>query len=254
MRKRMFSYFSLLLLFFISTVTHAATEAPLVLFDQGHDQRFLIQDKGELQLSALSDTIAAQGARVAPLTDEISAASLSGASAIVISGAFAPLKQSEIDALNRFVEKGGRLAVMLHIGQPVADLLHRFEVDISNMVLHEQQNVIDKKDINFQVRDLSSHPIFSSVQYFSLYGGWALNPGGKAQGIARTSNQAWVDLDGDKKLSDADAVDTFTVVVEGAAGAGGFIFFGDDAIFQNRYLDRNNKTLAVNLGKWLINR
>lgn len=254
MKKRMFSYFSLLLLFFISTTTHAATEAPLVLFDQGHGQRFLIQNTGELQLSALSETIAAQEARIAPLTDEISAASLSGASAIVISGAFAPLKQSEIDELTRFVEKGGRLAVMLHIGQPVADLLHRFEVDISNMVLHEQQNIIEEKEINFQVKDLTAHPLFSEVPHFSLYGGWALNPGGKTQSIARTSNQAWVDLDGDKKLSKADVVDAFSVVVEGAAGKGVFIFFGDDAIFQNRYLDTNNKILATNLGKWLINR
>jgi len=254
MKNRLFSYAIFCILFSISTAVFGATEMPLLLFDQGHAQRFLIQDKGELQLSKLSETIASQGGRVEAITQEISKESLSGASAIVISGAFAPFKQSEVDALTTFVENGGRLAVMLHIGQPVADLLHRFDVDISNVVLHEQQNVIDGHDLNFKITDLSTNPLFSDVPSFSVYGGWALNPGTKAESMARTSQQAWVDLNGDKKLSTGDVVDAFSVIVSGAAGNGAFLFFGDDAIFQNRYMDRNNRALAINLGKWLINR
>lgn len=254
MKVKLYRYVTLVIVLMFSSGAFGSGEPKTVLFDQGHGQRFLIQEKGELQLSDFAEVIAAQGVQVKPLVQEITKESLSDAAAVVISGAFVPLKQSEIDALSSFIEQGGRLAVMLHIGQPVADLLHHFDVDISNMVLHEQQNIIDRNDINFQVRDLTAHPLFSDTPHFSLYGGWALNPGLNVQSIARTSNQAWVDLDGDKKLSKSDVIDTFSVAVTKNAGAGKVLFFGDDAIFQNRFLDKNNRILAANLGKWLINR
>jgi hypothetical protein len=41
------------------------------------------------------------------------------------------------------------------------------------------------------------------------------------------------------------------VVVTGELGAGRFIIFGDDAVFQNRFLDRQNRQLAKNLARWL---
>jgi len=43
----------------------------------------------------------------------------------------------------------------------------------------------------------------------------------------------------------------FGVVVAGQAGAGRFVVFSDDAIFQNRFLGDNNRILAANLGRWL---
>lgn len=242
-----FSFLLLALPSFAITVD----KSPLVLFDQGHGQRFLIGDTGKLQLSGLSEIIKAAGGTTIANNKELSAQTVSGASAVVISGAFIQQTPEEIENLVSFVEKGGKLAVMLHIGTPLADLLHRFNVDISNAVVHERQNIIDT-DINFRVKDLTSTNLFNGVPYFSLYGGWALNPGSKVQSLARTSNQAWVDLDGNKKLSPQDKIDTFSIVVGGTYGLGSFVFFGDDAIFQNNYLDENNRALAANLGKWLI--
>lgn len=231
----------------------AVDKGALILFDQGHNQRFLIEEKGELQLSKLADVMRAGGIRVAstkkPLGDDV----LDGATALVISGAFESLRPEEIDAVERFVKKGGRLAVMLHIGTPVAGLLARLDLDHSNAVLHESKNVIDR-DINFRIIDLSGSSFFAGMTQFSVYGGWALDPGKNAASIAKTSPEAWVDLNGDKVLSKNDAIGAFTVAVSGALGSGAFVVFGDDAIFQNRYLDQNNGRLATNLAGWLAGR
>ena len=96
--------------------------------------------------------------------------------------------------------------------------------------------------------------LFSGINSFSAYGVWALKPGASSSAIARTSPEAWVDLKGDNIFSEGDAVGAFAVVVMGTLGKGDFVVFGDDAIFQNRFLDDNNRKLAINLGTWLTRR
>ena len=86
---------------------------------------------------------------------------------------------------------------------------------------------------------------------FSAYGCWALDPGRSGTSIAQTSPDAWVDLNGDKVLSKGDVSQVFTVAVSGTLGIGSFDLFGDDAIFQNRHLDENNRRLAANLAGWM---
>ncbi len=236
-----------------ASVAVAGEGGPRILFDQGHNQRFLIEEKGELQLSGLADILRGQGLQVAstkkPLNDEV----LKDVAALVISGPFGTLTAEEVDSVVRFVERGGRLAAMLHIGSPLAGLLARLDIDHSNAVLHERNNVIDT-DINFRVTNLSGSPLFAGITQFSLYGVWALNPGKTGTSIAKTSPEAWVDLDGNKVLSEGDPVGAFSVAVAGTLGGGSYVVFGDDAIFQNRYLDENNLKLAGNLAGWLAGR
>lgn len=231
----------------------AAENGPRILFDQGHNQRFLIEEKGELQLSGLADIMRARGVQVASTKKPLDDAALGDVSALVISGPFEALRPEEVDAVVRFIERGGRLTAMLHIGPPLAGLLARLDLDHSNAVLHERNGVIDK-DINFRVTSLSPSPLFAGLTKFSVYGGWALDPGKAGTAIARTSPDAWADLDGDKHFSKGDAVAAFTVAVSGTLGAGSFVVFGDDAIFQNRFLDEDNGRLAANLSGWLAGR
>lgn len=222
--------------------------APLVMVDQGHGQRFVIEQEGELQLSRFGAILGEEGLRVAASRERLTDESLRQATGLVISGPFAPLAPAEVDAVIRFIERGGRVALMLHIGPPVGALMQRVGIAFSNGVLHEQHNLVGTDDISFQVRDLTAHPLFAGIDHFSLYGGWALN--GQAP-LARTSAETWVDLNGDQQLTERDAMDRFTVVAEGNVGAGRILVFGDDAIFQNRYLDEANSRLARNLAQWL---
>lgn len=222
--------------------------APLVMVDQGHGQRFVIEQEGELQLSRFGAILGEEGLRVAASRERLTDESLRQATGLVISGPFAPLAPAEVDAVIRFIERGGRVALMLHIGPPVGALMQRVGIAFSNGVLHEQHNLVGTDDISFQVRDLTAHPLFAGIDHFSLYGGWALN--GQAP-LARTSAETWVDLNGDQQLAERDAMDRFTVVAEGNVGAGRILVFGDDGIFQNRYLDEANSRLARNLAQWL---
>ena len=229
-----------------------AVAGPVLLFDQGHGQRFVVEKDGPLHLSEFAAIMKANGLDVRVGKSPFSADSLAGVDALVISGPFEMLQPAETEAVNAFISKGGRLALMLHIPTPVADLVHLLDVDFTNHVLSEQENVIGGDPRNFEVKTIASHPLFGSLDHFSLYGGWALmNTGSKAGIIASTSDRGWVDLDGDNKLTKMDAVQAFGVVVEGTSGAGRFLIFGDDAIFQNKFLDEQNRQLARNLANWL---
>lgn len=234
------------------SVLAEATAAPVVLIDQSHDQRFVVEKDGPLHLSAFAAILKNEGLSVKSSAEVLTEDRLKGVDAVVISGPFKDIESQEVDVLLRFLERGGRLAVMLHIGSPFSDLLHRLEVDFTNYVLYEQENIIDNDPRNYQVKELGAHPLFGGMDHFSLYGGWALmNTALSARIVASTSPKGWVDLNGDKKLSKGDVVQAFGVVVTGDSGGGRFVVFGDDAIFQNKFLDENNRQLAINLARWL---
>jgi len=225
--------------------------AQTILFDNAHGERFQISDQGPLQLSGLAGIFQAEGAKVGTLEEPISDATLSGVSGLVISGAFKPLAPEEVEALCRFLQKGGKLAVMLHIAPPLRTLLDRLKVYYTNGVIIETENIIDNDPLNFRVNRLGSHPVLKGLPEFSLYGVWGLMSGDdSSRVVASTSPNAWIDLRHDK-VQQKDETASFGVTVAGEVGKGGFLVFGDDAIFQNKFLDKNNKILAANLAQWL---
>ncbi|PLX90329.1 MAG: DUF4350 domain-containing protein [Desulfuromonas sp.] len=231
------------------------TAGPRMLFDQGHGQAFTIEQDGELQLGQLADQFRSSGWQVGvntgPLTPEI----LAGIDALIISGAFKPLNDAEISAIGRFLQNGGRLAIMLHIAQPLVPLLGKLGVASANGVVREGDNtlILDQEPLNFKVSNLADHPLNKDLSYFALYGGWPLLPThDNARAIATTSPTAWVDLNRDKILSLKDAMQEFGVLVTGSVGEGEFAVFADDAIFQNRFLTGENAKLAENLSRWMM--
>jgi Domain of unknown function (DUF4350) len=241
--------FSLLLLLFPPVNAHARTA---VLFDQGHGQKFLIERGGSLDLSLLAGTFRDLGAEVSTTSKPLTEKLLSGVDVLLVSGPFRPFSREEIEAVARFVERGGAVCITLHIAPPLSDLLYRLGVDHSNSVIHEEEGLIGKDSLNFHVTRLEKHPLFQGIRQFSLYGGWALqNVGSGVRVIARTSPSAWVDLNGNGTFDPRDARQQFAVAVTGEAGKGRFVVFGDDAIFQNKFLKGENLILGRNLAAWL---
>lgn len=227
--------------------------AQKVLFDTGHGERFLVNDPGPLQLSGLAEIMKTAGAEVATSDQPFSDATLAGAHAVVISGAFNALHPAEIEALQRFMQGGGKLAVMLHIAPPMSTLLQSLHVTYTNGVVQERQNVIDNDPIRFRVQQIEQHPALSGVTQFSVHGAWGLlNLSPTARVVAATGPQAWVDLNMDK-VQEKKETASFGVAVAGEVGKGGFIVFGDDALFQNKFLDDDNRYLARSLAGWLNN-
>jgi hypothetical protein len=223
-----------------------------VLFDEGHGQRFLIGRSGELDLSDLRQVFAEAGLDVRNTTVPLTSQHLAPARALVISGPFAPLRLEEIAAIVDYVRGGGTLVTMLHIASPLSELLGRLGVVHSNGVVREREGVLNGDPLNFRVTRLEPHPLTRSLREFSIYGSWALlNEGDSAQVVAASGPHSWVDLDGDRQLSEGDAVQSFGLVVSGELGRGRFLVFGDDTMFQNRFLVGSNLELARNLASWV---
>lgn len=237
----------------LACLTYAvpAEAAGQVLFDTGHGEPFKADAAGELQLSGLAEALRASGAEVGTIDQPFSDAALVNVRALVVSGPFAPLHPAEIDAVVRFMERGGKVAVMLHIAPPMAPLLNRLKIGHTNGAILERQNVIDNDPLRFKVERLADHPVLNGLQDFALHGTWGLvNRDESVRVIAATGPQAWIDLNRDKVQAKEETA-AFGVAVAGEVGEGGFIVFGDDAVFQNRYLEGNNKILAANLAEWL---
>jgi hypothetical protein len=225
---------------------------PTVLFDQGHGQKFLIEGNGKLDLSDFAAVFRTVGVQVSSSRDELTDARLSGVAAVVVSGPFTAFTPAEIEAITHFLNGGGRLAVMLHIPFPVAPLLQRLAIDFSNGVIRERENLIGEDPLNFHVRALSTHPLTQRLESFDAFGVWALHGTTSTTTIiAQTSATAWIDLNGNNRLEKGDAVQSFGVAAVGQFGAGRFVVFGDDAIFQNQFLSGGNAVLAKNLACWL---
>lgn len=253
-RLTAFVALSTLALVALATAPAARTAAPpAVLFDEGHGQLFRVQGPGALDLSRFAKLVSDRGGQVKALRQPLEASLLSGATALVLSGAFRPLSVAETDAVVAWVEKGGQLCVMIHVEPPQADLLHRLGVSISTRPIREVQGIVGGDPLNFSVKKLKAGPLTGSLASFNVYGAWALLPTGKGvEAIAETSPQAWVDLNGNGKPDVSDASQAFAVAVSGTHGKGRFVVLGDDAILQNQFLAGGNLKLGENLAAWLL--
>jgi hypothetical protein len=160
----------LLLLFFASPSAGGEKQGAVVMFDQGHRQRFLVEREGDLDLSRIAGLFREHGAKVeiskGPVTREL----LAGVDVFVISGPFATYSADEIRELETFVEQGGNLSIMLHVGPPFASLLHHFGVAVSQGVIYEQENLFSEQQSNFRVTRLASHPVNNGLKRFTIYG------------------------------------------------------------------------------------
>ncbi len=246
-------FFFCLALSFVKDASAAAS--PVVLFDEAHTQQFLVGKQGDLDLSGLAKLFSEQGAEIRTGTALISKNSLLGVDALIVSGAFTPFVDSEIEAILAFLARGGKVALMTHIPSPYMSLATRLGVSFSNGVVLEQENLVDSNAQNFMVKDFTVHPLMTGISSFTAYGCWALLERSETVvSIARTSPRAWVDLNKDGKLSERDAMQAFSVILAGKVGQGNFVIFGDDAIFQNRFLKDGNYALAKNLAIWFCAR
>jgi hypothetical protein len=251
-RKHFILFFCIGLFLLSSAVVHAEVKKRTVIFDQGHGQQFLIEKEGDLQLSKLSGLLKGKGYDVKVNAGQINDSALNAADVLIISGAFQPLSTEEADAVIRFIERGGKLCVMLHIPQPLTGLMSRLKVFASYGVIQEKENIINNAPTDFFITNMKKHAITKGLKKIGVHGAWALmTQSPTAQVIARTGPKAWIDLNKDGKFSETDAQASFGVIIAGTLGKGEYVIFGDDAIFQNKFLDQENMSLGKNLADWM---
>jgi len=230
----------------------AAAPQPVLLFDQGHGQAFVIEQGGDLQLSGLARLFREGGFEVKSSRQTITPELLAGVNGLVISGPFTAFTAAEAATIKKFVERGGRVTVMIHITPPLLYTLGEFGIASTNGPINETKNVLGGGGKDFSVTRLKPHPITKGLKKFSAYGAWGLNTErGNAKIIARTGPKSWVDLNKNGKFEPRDGQGEFGVIIAGTLGKGGFAVFGDDAIFQNKFLKDDNLMLGKNLVEWM---
>ena len=232
--------------------TPGRAAGPVALFDEGHGQAFLPGRDGALDLSGLAKLLREAGLEVRPGRGRLDAQALQGVGALIISGPFAPLAPDEVEAVRAFVAGGGRLALMLHIPQPLQGLLERLGIQYSRGPVHEAAGIIGGRDSNFAVTRFRPHAVTDRLGSLSVFGCWALkNFSPQASEIAGTGATAWLDSDGNGRLSPGEPVGEHAVVVAGTLGDGAYVVYGDDAVFQNRFLEEYNRDPGRRLARWL---
>ena len=242
----------LLLLFCLLAVVPQSFAVAVALFDEGHGQPFHVRGNGPLDLSQLAERFAANGFEVRTTTGALDAEPLDGVTTLVISGAFRPLSSGELAAVRTFLGGGGSVVVMLHIAPPLGGVLDLLHVDYANGILHDGSRAIDNNSQYIRVDRLASHPLTEGLVDFAVYGCWALRgTAPSVEPVAWTSTQGWVDLVPDGQPGPGDVRGPFAVAVAGHVAAGRYVVFGDDALFQNRFLEGSNRLLADNLVRWL---
>lgn len=245
-----------LLLFIISlTIINNvyAEKTNKVIFDESHMQAFVISKEGELQLSNLAKVFKEEGLLVSSNKEPITKNILKNIESIVISGPFKEITKDEIEELYNFVNNGGNLIVMLHISPPAIQLFEKFGVTITKGSISEMVNLIyPDKNLDFEVKNFSYSKLFNDITKFSVYGSWGLISIDKNVNIiAKTSEKSWIDLNRNGTFDENEPKGPFGIIAKGRVGNGNFIFFADDAIFQNKFLKDENLTLAKNLAKLL---
>lgn len=252
MTTRVLASCFLVLILFAGAAPAGGAAGPVVLFDEGHGQRARVRGDGPLELSGFGAIVSKRGGRPRASTGELTRPALTDVRALIVSGASEKLRDAEVEAIVAFLEKGGRLAVMIQVEPPQAALLHRLGVSISNGVVRDPSGALAGDPLSYRVTRLRPHPLTRGLSGFAVHGAWALLPTApSAEVIAETSPQAWVDLNGNGRLDPRDAKQAFAVAVAGRRGSGRFAVFGDDAMFQNKLLTGDNRRLAENLADWL---
>lgn len=225
----------------------------VVLFDQGHGQVFLIERQGDLDLSSFANLFKDSGFEIRTGLTKISPELLSGVDSIIISGPFKPFSSDEIIEIKKFIERGGSLAIMIHVAPIIKDLLNNLGLAFTPGSINETNDIIGAMGKDFLVRKLEKHPLFDGLKSFAVYGSWGLLPQSDYTSvIAKTGANAWIDRNNNNKFDDNDIHGEFGIIVTGNYGKGKFIVFGDDALFQNRFLKEGNLQLGKNLVRWLF--
>jgi hypothetical protein len=227
---------------------YAGESLPIVLFDQGHGQAFLIEREEALDLSSFANLFKEYGANVKASLTPITATLLSDTNVLVISGPFRSFSESEIIEIKKFIQRGGRVAIMIHVAPVIANLLNDLGVSFTNGPINEDENIIGGSTKDFVINRLENTAITDGLKGFNVYGAWGLIPqDNSVKIIAKTSPKAWIDYKhGGVRTGE------FAIAVVGKIGNGYFVIFADDAIFQNRFLKNDNFKLGRNLVRWLL--
>lgn len=92
------------------------------------------------------------------------------------------------------------------------------------------------------------------MEKLAVFGTWGLRTreAGSASIVAKTSTQAWADLNQDRTLNQGEPQESYGIVAISSFGEGKVIVCADDAILINKFLKiGSNQQFEKNIISWL---
>ncbi|MDH3974287.1 MAG: DUF4350 domain-containing protein [Deltaproteobacteria bacterium] len=237
-------------LFLLSLSGHAASAE--IYFDTSHRVIFHPSSEQHLGLKKFVSLFRENGDHVEIGDYPLGILDTGTVDVLVIPGSMAPYSPEEIDLVEKFVNDGGRLLVLLHIAPPLARLTERFGIILSNAVISENENKINGRSQDFFVKDMASHEITRDVSMIAFYGSWGLLAEGKGKVLAFTSENAYADFNRNRRFDHGEPRAKMGVVAVSDHGKGKVVVVADDAPLANAFIDvGDNRKFAGNIVNWL---
>jgi ABC-type uncharacterized transport system involved in gliding motility auxiliary subunit len=206
---------------------------------------------------------------------------------VVVAGPQKPLEPHEIDALNEYLKRGGRMIIMFRPQRPdqpidesaIIKIAGEWGVQVGNDVVVDQVLRLfagPALGLNPIVQTYGTHPVttgFTQRTVFpmtrSLDAEANLKPGLTVTALARTSDTSWAetDLDGifrrqEAKLDSKDTRGPITVAEAvtgdlaklhpGSKGEARLVMFGSTEFVDNQYINTfYNRDFFINGAEWL---
>lgn len=253
MRKKALTTILATILLISAHAMPGETHAGDIIFDTSHRVIFQPRSEKYLGLKDFLTLFEKDGNRVDVVDKNLSRESLTKTDVLVIPGSMRPYKAGEIHSIESYVRDGGSLLVLLHIAPPLARLTERFGIILSNVVISESVNTINKQSQDFYAHDIAPHPVTEGVKSIALYGAWALMTEGNAKVIASTSKHAWGDMNRNRIFDAGEPMLKFGLVAATEFGKGRVVVVADDAPLANAFIgEADNVQMAKNIIRWLV--
>lgn len=224
---------------------------PIVVFDQAHGQEAIDGSKSKQSLNHLQKLFAEQGFIVKINNASLTESALNNVDALVIEGPQSPLSEPELQLIGKYLNNGGQLFLTVNQPAAITPLLSRLRVFIAKGQVREKENLLSSQTpLNFSLKNFPVHPLTKGLTNFDIYGGWPLNTNLEANIIAKTSPNAWVDLNDNDSFDELDASQAFPIIVTGQVGHGHFVVIGDDSGLQDENILGGNELFGKNLARW----
>ncbi len=239
-----------LLLFLVVTAGVRAEKPLIVSFDLAHSEIFSPFAEKRLNYSIFYRMFEKAGFTLRlnkqPLTDK----TLADVHSLVLFGPMRPLRNSELSVLDKFVEQGGNLLVLLHISSPAAQLTRRFNILVSNGILMDETNKI-KEASDFFVPNISSHPLTKGVKKLAVFGSWGVMSLKDSRTIAKSSPATWMETNNNRKQDKSEKAGRFGIVAVNESHRGKVLVIADDAPLLNNFIHvADNRMFARNIVQW----
>lgn len=229
-------------------VTESTSTAPIadepgprgsIVFDMAHGEVFGPQDSTDLGQSAVVGLARAGGYGVTVNTSQITTDTFSeNVAAIYLPGPMRPFTESERNALDDFVRRGGTAIISIHVPFPVMGTPTRYGLPVGKGVMIATGSSADPSDPGVWTTDrIASDPLTEGVKRILVVSGWPVSLSesqiADPRIVVSAPADVLVDATGDNRFTAEDPQPPYGVIGVASVGSGRVIVMGDDAIFAN---------------------